>query len=315
MILNIILLIIGFVFLIKGADFFVDGASSTARNLKISKMVIALTIVSFGTSAPEFAVSLKSIITGSDDMILGNVIGSNIINILLIVGIASIIHPISIKSRTVQKELPILLLITTLISVLISDSLFGNGTNYLTRGDGITILLFFTVFLYYLFSIMRSKKENDDDNAPFKMKKSILLTLIGLIGIVIGSNLVVDNATIIAEGLGVSQRMISLTIIALGTSLPELVTTVIAGIKKEYDIAVGNIIGSNIFNIGIVLGLPITLFGGITASGFSNIDVLMFISSSILLFILSIRNLKIDKYEGIVMLSLFVIYYSYVIFG
>ena len=317
MFISILLLIVGFVILIKGADIFVDGASSLAKNFKLSTMLIGLTIVAFGTSAPEFAVSIQSLINGSGDIVLGNVIGSNILNILLILGISSTVHHLVVKNNTVKKELPITLLITSLLIVLMSDSLFdSNMTNSFTRGDGITLLLFFTVFIYYLISMMRNKVDDDsEEKAKYSIKKSIIYTLIGIAGIVLGSNFVVEHASNIASILGVSERMISLTIVAFGTSLPELVTSVIATKKGEYDIAIGNVVGSNIFNMGIVLGLPVTIFGGISKIAFSYIDLVVLFLSALLLFIFSHNDRKITKKEGITLLIIFVIYYSYVIFG
>lgn len=314
-ILYIFLLLIGFVILIKGADVFVDGASSLARNFSLSTMFIGLTIVAFGTSAPEFAVSVSSMVTKNPDMVLGNVIGSNILNILLILGCGSLIHSLGVRNSTVKKELPIVLLLTLLMTVLISDELFGLGTNMFTRQDGIIILLFFTVFIYYLISMMRKKKDEEDEPPKFNLSKSIILTLLGIVAIIVGSQLVVKDAASIAAIMGVSHRMISLTVIALGTSLPELVTTVIAVKKGEYDIAIGNVVGSNIFNIGIVLALPVAIFGGINHIVFNYIDLVVLLGSAILLFIFSFRDRKINKYEGIFMLLIFVVYYSYVIIG
>lgn len=314
-VLNIILLIIGFVVLIKGADIFVDGASSLARNFKLSTMFIGLTIVSFGTSAPEFAVSISSILTKNPDMLLGNVIGSNILNILLILGCTALVHSLGVRNNTVKKELPIVLLLTMLLMVLICDSLFGLGKNMFTRQDGVIVLLFFTVFIYYLIKMMRKKTDENDEAPKYILSKSIILTLLGIIAIILGSQLVVKNAVSIAEILGVSQRMISLTVIALGTSLPELVTSVMAAKKGEYDIAIGNVVGSNIFNIGIVLALPVALFGSINHIVFNYIDLIALLLSAVLLFLFSFRDRKINKYEGIFMLLVFVAYYSYVIIG
>lgn len=316
MLLQVILLIVGFVILIKGADFFVDGASSTAQNFKVSKMLIGLTIVAFGTSAPEFAVSVKALLSGNGDMVLGNVIGSNILNILLILGLSALIHSLTVKNNTVKKELPITLLITTLFAVLLSDHFFDSSLpNSFTRSDGVVLLLFFLVFIYYLISMMRRKIDVDEEPPKMSLKKSIFFTIFGLVAIVIGSNLVVDSTSYIAEAIGVSERMISLTIIALGTSLPELVTSVMATKKGEYDIAIGNVVGSNIFNIGIVIGLPIAVFGGINRIAFSYIDLIVMFVSAFLLFLFSFRDYKISKKEGIFFLILFVVYYSYVIIG
>lgn len=314
--IHIIILIIGFVVLIKGADLFVDSASSLAQNFHLSKMLIALTIVAFGTSAPEFAVSIKSMLSGSGDIVLGNVIGSNILNILLILGVSSCIHALKVKSATVKKELPITILITALLVVLMSDQILSaTKGNILTRSDGIVILLFFLVFVYYLFTVMRNKVDDDHSVAKYGVFKSISFTIIGILCLILGSNAVVDSASSIATILGVSQKMIALTIIALGTSLPELVTSVTATKKGEYDIAIGNVVGSNIFNIGMVLGLPITIFGGINHISFDIIDLIALFVSAILLFLFCFRDYKISRKEGIVFLLVFVVYYSYVIFG
>ena len=315
MILNILLLVLGFVILIKGADLFVDGASGIAGNFKVSKMLIGLTIVAFGTSAPEFAVSVKSLISNSGDIVLGNVIGSNILNILLILGCSALFHSLTVKNNTVKKELPITMLITTLFAVLLSDNIFDKSqVNMFTRSDGIIVLLFFSVFIYYLIAMSRRKTEETDEEI-LSMKKSIIYTIIGLVGIVLGSNFVVDSATYIAKAIGVSERLISLTIIALGTSLPELVTSITATRKGEYDIAIGNVVGSNIFNIGMVIGVPTAILGGIGIINFSYIDLIVMITASILLFMFSFKDYKISKREGILFLLLFITYYSYVLIG
>ncbi len=313
---NILLLIVGFVALIKGADIFVDGASSTAQNFKVPKMLIGLTIVAFGTSAPELAVSMSALASGSSDMVLGNVIGSNILNILLILGIAALIKPIAVKDNTVRKELPLVLLISTLLVVLFLDTVFaGASANQITRSDGIVIILFFSVFLYYLLALAKQKKEpkSTEEEPQFKLGKSLLFVLIGLAAIIIGSDLVVDNASSIASALGISERIIALTVIAFGTSLPELVTTVVSAKKGEQDLLVGNIIGSNIFNICLVLGIPVVIFGGIAESSFQMLDLVMLIVSAALLFIFSkTSKQKISRPEGAIMLAVFAVYYTLV---
>lgn len=316
MLINLLLLVFGFVILIKGADWFVDGASAVAGNFKISKMLIGLTIVAFGTSAPEFAVSVKSLISGSGDIVLGNVVGSNILNILLITGLSACIHTLTVKNNTVRKELPITIMMSSLLVVLLSDSIFDkNLTNMFSRGDGITLILFFLVFIYYLISMMRNKTEDEVEENIMKLPKAVFLTILGIAGIVLGSNFVVDSSSYIATALGVSERMIGLTIIAIGTSLPELVTSVVATKKGEYDIAIGNVVGSNIFNIGIVIGLPVALFGTIPNVTYNVVDLVMMLVSAILLFIFSYNDNKLKRNEGIIFLVMFVAYYSYVIFA
>lgn len=316
MVLNIILLIIGFVILIKGADVFVDGASSIAGNFKVPKILIGLTIVAFGTSAPEFAVSVKSLISGSGDIVLGNVVGSNILNILLILGVSALVHSLNVKNDTVKKELPIALLITIAFSVLLMDNLFDvNATNAFTRNDGIVIFLFFLVFIYYLVNMARKKEVVEDEETKYmSIPKALLFTAGGIVAIVLGSNFVVDSASYLAKAIGISEKMISLTIIALGTSLPELVTSVVATKKGEYDIAIGNVVGSNIFNLGIVIGIPVMLLGGIPQASFNYIDIAVMILSALLLFLFSLKDKKISKKEGIIFLLVFLVYYGYVIY-
>ena len=314
MIIRFILLIIGFIILIKGADIFVDGASNVALNFCVSKMLIGLTIVSFCTSAPELAVSIKSMISENFDIVLGNVVGSNILNILLILGISSIIRPLNVKSNTIKFELPITLLMTTLFVVLLIDHFFDNNLlNAITRSDGVILLLVFMIFIYYLLNLSFKEKSNDLINNKMSMFKSILLTILGIIMIILGSNLVVDSSCHIASIMGVSKKMISLTIVALGTSLPELVTSITATIKNEHEIAIGNIVGSNIFNIGMVIGLPVILFGGIRNINIDYIDIVVMLLSAYLLYIFSFYNRKLTRREGCIFIIIFIIYYSLVI--
>ncbi len=222
-------------------------------------------------------------------------------------------HALTVKNNTVKKELPITMLITTLFAVLLSDSLFDRGvTNSFTRADGIVVLLFFSVFIYYLIAMSRNKVE-DDKKEMLSLPRSFIFTIVGITGIILGSNLVVDSATKIATILGVSERMIALTIIALGTSLPELVTSITATKKGEYDIAIGNVVGSNIFNIGVVIGIPVAIFGGIGTISFQYVDLLVMCISAILLFLFSFNDYKVTKKEGLLFLLLFIVYYGYII--
>ncbi|MBO4812667.1 calcium/sodium antiporter [Candidatus Saccharibacteria bacterium] len=316
--LQILLLIVGFALLIKGADWLVDGASSVASHLKVSKLLVGLTIVAFGTGAPELAVSFSSLINGSTDILVGNVIGSNIINVLLLIGIAAVILPIKIKKDTVSKELPLLLLISSALIVLLLDTNLTEAvTNTFSRADAIICLLFFGIFLYYLISMARKNKKdlNVVEKPKYKLGKSIIFIILGLAGIVGGSQLVVNSASFIAGAVGISERIISLTIVALGTSLPELVTTITAARKGESDLLVGNIVGSNIFNICIVLALPIAITGGISPSNFEMLDLIMLVFSAFLLCILARKDHMITRAEGILMLVIFTIYYGYIVYG
>lgn len=318
LLINLALLLIGFVFLIKGADIFVDGASDTARKFRVPKMLIGLTIVSFGTSAPELAVSIQSILSGKGDILLGNVVGSNVLNILLILGVASLVGTLRVNTATVKKEIPVLVLITLAFAALLSDKIFGLAENVFTRQDGVVLLLFFCIFIYYLIGMARKKDTNEEENKdekPVKLVKALLMIVIGLFGIVLGSDFVVKGASEIAATFGVSQRIISLTIVALGTSLPELVTSVIATKKGEYDIAIGNIVGSNIFNIGIVAGLPVAIFGGVGGGAFSYIDIIALIISAVVLFFFARHGGRIGYKKGIIFLLMFVAYYGYVMMG
>lgn len=318
LLINLALLLIGFVFLIKGADIFVDGASDTARKFRVPKMLIGLTIVSFGTSAPELAVSIQSILSGKGDILLGNVVGSNVLNILLILGVASLVGTLRVNTATVKKEIPVLVLITLAFAALLSDKIFGLAENVFTRQDGVVLLLFFCIFIYYLIGMARKKDTNEEENKdekPVKLVKALLMIVIGLFGIVLGSDFVVKGASEIAATFGVSQRIISLTIVALGTSLPELVTSVIATKKGEYDIAIGNIVGSNIFNIGIVAGLPVAIFGGVGGGAFSYIDIVALIISAVVLFFFARHGGRIGYKKGIIFLLMFAAYYGYVMMG
>lgn len=317
-VLQIAMLVGGFVLLIKGADILVSGASSIAANFKVSKMLIGLTIVAFGTSAPELAVSISSLANGTTDMLLGNVFGSNIMNILLLIGIGALICPIVVKRDTVIKEIPILLLISSALVVLYLDMVLANGPhNEITREDAIVCLLFFGIFLYYLIAMARRNRADESkkkEKPEYKLGKSFLLTAIGLAGIVGGSQLVVMGASGIAHGIGISDRIIALTVVALGTSLPELITTITAARRKETDLIVGNIIGSNIFNICIVMGIPVVLFGTVRPESFQIMDLVMLVGSAALLFISTRHDRKISRFEGLIMLAIFALYYGFVIY-
>ena len=316
LILNILLSIVGFVMLIKCADVFVSGASSFAKNLKIPTVVIGLTIVAFGTSAPELAISFSSHISGNADMMFGNVIGSSISNVFVIMGVAVLIVPLKIGNDTVKKEIPILLLITLGFSVLFLDMTFyGSAYNSLAKTDGIILILFFAIFIYYLISILaKGKGENEVDEKPkHKMSISILMIAIGLGGVILGSDLVVDNAAAFAESIGISQKIIAVTIISIGTSLPELVTIISAAKQGENNMAVGSIVGGNIFNICIVLGLPVIFLGEVVTPAFGIIDVIFMLLAVVLLWIFSATNRTLNRYEGVILIAMYCVYMGYVL--
>ncbi len=309
------LFIIGFVFLIKGAGWLVDGASSLAKKTGISTIVIGLTIVAFGTSMPEFVVNVFASIKGTADIALGNILGSNVINILLILGLSMIICPLTVKENTVRKEIPLAILATVVLLIMANDVFLNNASmSFLSRTDGLIMLLFFLIFLYYTLGIIGSERE-----VKIEIKKSSYLTywlmiLAGLAGLVLGGKWIVDGAVLIAKSLGVSEALIGLTIVAIGTSLPELATSVMAVIKKNSDLAVGNIIGSNIFNILWILGFtslikPLPIFAA------ANIDILLtlFVTIILLVFVLIGDKYKLTRKQGIIFVSLYVIYIIYLI--
>ena len=314
MFLNILLSIIGFVLLIKCADYFVEGASAFAKNLKISTAIIGLTVVAFGTSAPELAISFSSHLSGNSDILFGNVIGTNIANILVILGVAVLIAPFKIHNDIIKKEIPILLLITLGFSVLFLDNSFNvDQPNSLTRADAIIMILFFSIFIYYLITLLVSNKNSNIEEPKYKIPKSIIMILVGLTGVVFGSDLVVDNVATFASSVGISQKIISVTIISVGTSLPELVTTVLAVRKGENNMAIGNIVGSNIFNICLVLGSPIIFLGESTTMAYGIVDMFFMLLSVVLLLIFATTNRELKRYEGVIFLVVYCMYCGYIL--
>ena len=287
--INYLLLIIGFYLLIKGADLFVDGASAIAKKLKVPSILIGLTIVAFGTSAPEAAVSINAALKNSSGIVVGNIVGSNIFNVLLVIGVASIIHPIDIKLNTIVKEFPFMLLATIVLYILGNDIIFQDSmVNRLSLGDGLIILSVFAVFLYYLIEMAFLSKEAqiespNGDGKALNIYTSLFWGVLGLGGILFGSDLVVKNSTIIALRFGMSETLVGLTIVAIGTSLPELITSIVAARKGEGDIAIGNVIGSNLFNILFVLGV-------------SSVISTVFVETKILLDILFLLVITIITY-------------------
>ncbi|MDH4263193.1 MAG: calcium/sodium antiporter [Spirochaetia bacterium] len=306
--LTYILFIIGFIILIKGADFLVDGSASIAKKLNISSIVIGLTIVAFGTSAPEFIVNIYAAFQGKSEIAIGNILGSNIANILLVLGISSIIYPITVKKNTVSKEIPLSLLAIIILGFLASDKLIdGADFSALTRIDGIILLCFFSIFFYYTFGITKTDEDivEEDSINIYSYSKAILYILLGLAGLVTGGKWIVDGAVKIAESFHVSQSLIGLTVVAIGTSLPELATSAVAAYKKQSDIAIGNVVGSNIFNIFWVLGAS-SVIRPLPFNASSNTDVAMTIYASVLLFLFMFIGKKriIEKWQGVFMVFL-----------
>lgn len=309
---QIIFLILGFAFLMKGADWFVDGASSLADKFGIPQIVIGLTIVAFGTSAPEAAVSITAGINGSTDLAISNVVGSNILNILMILGVASVITPLAIQKNTFRYEIPFVMVITGLLLGL------GLWNNDIGRIDGIIFLVLMAGFMVYLIWVSKQQKAaGTAEETPVKKMpiwQMILFIVIGGAGIVFGSQFTVESASQIALRFGMSERMIGLTIVAFGTSLPELITSVVAATKKNADIAIGNVVGSNIFNILFVLGLTAVICPVTYTSAFI-VDNIMALVAMIILFLFVIKNKKLGRIGGIVMLASYVAYFvGFIIF-
>jgi len=311
-------LFLGFIVLIKGADLLVDGSSSIAKRFGISEIVIGLTVVSFGTSSPELVVNLLAVSGGGTDLALGNIIGSNISNTLLVLGAAAIVLPLLIKRNTVRREIPLALLASLAVLFLANDSFIdGAASSGLTRVDGLVLLLFFAVFLYYTYGISKVKPK-DVDNPEIKRRsvpKALLMTVSGIAGLAVGGQWIVSSATDLATLFGLSQSVIGLTILAIGTSVPELATSVVAAWRGNADIAVGNAVGSNIFNLLFVLAItslvsPLPLTVGL------NVDIFVMIGAALVLFIATINNppARIMRWEGIGFLLIYVIYVTSLFF-
>lgn len=310
MILTFALLILGFVILIKGADWLVGGSVSLAKHYRISELAIGLTIVAFGTSAPELVVNILSSLQGYSDVTMGNVVGSNLFNLLFILGVSGLIFPISVKIKTIWKEIPFSLLAAAVLLFFSNVFLNRNGIRVLTRAEGIILLAFFTLFLGYI--ILNMKGEEAYQTSEYRMRKpgaSGLLIVVGLAFLVIGSRLVIDNAVEIARNYGASEKLIGITIISAGTSLPELVTSVVAAIKRNSDIAIGNVIGSNIFNIFFILGVS-TIITPVEYNKSFNTDLILLITGTLLLFIFmfSGKKYRLDRWESLILLTGYVAY-------
>ena len=316
--LEVIFLLLGFIIIIKSSDILVDCASSLAIRCNIPKMLIALTIVAFGTCAPEVAISFQSVSAGNGTIAFANVIGSCIVNTFLIIGLAAIIRPIRVKHATIKKELPILLIITTGFVVLMLDSVFNTLTpNTFSRADGIILILLFLMFVSYIVQLLK-KKDMDTEKIEPKYK-NIFLILFLLIGsilcISLSSDVIVNSATALAKKLNVSEKVITMIVVVIGTSLPEMFMTITSARKKEFDMAIGNIIGTNIFNICIVLGLPIVIFGDLVLENFNLIDIITVFLTSFLLYIFARSEKEVSKKEGILMVAIFIAYYICLIIG
>lgn len=318
-IILIILLALSLYGVVKSADLFVDSMSSLASYLKVPTFIIALTVVAFGTSSPELAISFSSLISGNGVLTLSNVIGANIVNVLLVLGVAATVHPIKIKGTTTKKEIPMLILITMTFAVLFCDLYLSDyaNVNTISRSDGIILILLFLVFVYYLKEVISTHRLKDTECSVPKFSRplTIIYGIISLVVLLINANQVVDVSSILAQTIGISDKIIGMVIIGIGTSLPELVTSIITVKKGDFDFTIENIVGTNIFNICVVLGLPVIIFGDIAAYGFGIIDMGVLVLSTIILYFFSKSERNISRSEGIVMILLFIFYYAYVIFN
>lgn len=313
--LSLILLVIGFIPLVYGGNFLVDGASSLAKKYNVPNMVIGLTIVAFGTSMPEFIVNVMSSAKGANEIAMGNIIGSNILNIAIILGITAIIRTLYVKDNTSTKEIPLTIISGLAVFFLANDTLIDKASvSQISRADGFVMLMFFIIFLSYTFSLAKEGRAGEEEDFKvFSTSKSAIYIILGLGLLMLGGKLIVDNAVNLARGFGISERIIGLTIVSLGTSLPELTTSIIAALKGNSDIAIGNITGSNLFNIFWVLGMsaivsPIPLGG-------SQPDILLNILVSFLLFffVFFSKEKKLDRKKGIFFVLLYIAYIVYLL--
>jgi len=312
--LEIIILVAGFVLLVFGADWLVNGASALAKKYNVSDLAIGLTIVAFGTSAPELVVNVFAAAQGSHDIVLGNIIGSNNFNLLVILGIAGIITPLAVQHSTVWKEIPFSLLAVAVLFIFAND-IFSEGAGVISRLDGIILLVLFVAFLWYV----AKQLKNDPSEAEIVTKKypvwkMAVFIVGGLAGLIVGGRLVVTSAIDIARVLGMSEKLIGLTIVAAGTSLPELATSVVAAIKKNNDIAVGNIVGSNIFNIFLILGVS-SVINPVSFNPVFNVDIALLTFGTLLLFFAMFtgKKHKLDRWEAILLLSIYIGYTVYLV--
>ena len=314
---DVFLMAVGFAIVITGASFLVDGACALARRLRVSDLVIGLTVVAFGTSLPELAVNVFASIKGSTGIAIGNILGSNIANILLILGVSGIIYPLVVTKGTVWKEIPLSLLAAIILGILANDKLIDNAqSSALTRIDGLVLLSFFVIFIYYSFTIAK-RIEGAEALLPRKeltTRKVIALIVFGLAALILGGKFVVDSAVNLANVLGVSQSTIGLTIVAVGTSLPELATSAVAAYKKNSEIALGNVLGSNIFNVFFVLGAS-SLIRPLPFPPRNNFDIGIVVVASILLFVFMFtgKKRKLDRWEAGLFLAIYSVYICYII--
>lgn len=323
MIINLILLLVGFIALIKGADIFVKGSSDAAKNLKVPAVIIGLTIVAFGTSAPELAVSVSAALQGSNEISVSNVVGSNIFNLLIVLGVCAMFQPLTVDRNFLKRDMPISILITaiTLILCLIAGKVSiqelmvlssSDEAGYVYRWVGIVLLIGFAIYLFILIKDAKKNPEIPDNSDYLPMWKSIVLIIVGLVLVIFGGQVVVNSAKEIAKMAGMTETLIGLTIVAVGTSLPELVTSIVATKKGETGLAIGNVVGSNIFNILLILGVSGTVHP-IAVNMATIVDMIVLFVVSVITLIYSITAQKIKRFEGLSMVLIYIIYIAYAI--
>lgn len=313
--MNIVSLIGGLALILLGADWLSDGAASIAKRFRISDLVIGLTIVAFGTSAPELVISVMSAIGGSAEMSIGNVVGSNIFNVLMIIGCTALVLPMPVGKGTLSKEIPLVILSSLVLALFANDVwLDGAQANVISRVDGLVLLAFFLIFIRYTLAIARDGDEGEQTVKQLPVWKSVLFIFCGLCGLIFGGNFFVEGASGIARSLGVSESVIGLTLVAGGTSLPELATSIVAALKKNSGIAVGNVIGSNLFNIFFVLGCSATIIP-LPLGHINNVDMLVLIGSSVLFWLVGwfFKKRIITRLEGALLVACYVGYTVYLI--
>ena len=308
-----ILLILGFVFLIKGADYLVKGSSSIAKQIGISDLVIGLTIVSLGTSAPELLVNIIASFKGNADIGIGNILGSNISNILLILGISALIFPLKIQKNTTWKEIPMNLFAAIALLFMANDVFIDKtSTSVLSRIDGLVLMIFFIFFMHYTIGLAKAHKEKHESDGKHPILKAVVMAIVGMVGLALGGQWVVNGAVVIAKNFGLSEALIGLTIVAIGTSLPELATSAMAAYKRKTDIAIGNIVGSNLFNIFWVLGLS-AVIKPMPFNAVINTDIFVFLAATIMLFASCFfhKKYQIDRFQGAIFVAAYI---GYIVF-
>lgn len=316
MFIHLILIAVGLAILVFGAEILVRGASSISKKLGIPSLVIGLTVVAFGTSAPELVVNLTSAFKGASDIAVGNIIGSNIANILLILGASALIINLKVQRSTVWKEIPFALLAVIVVLFVAADNFIdGSATNIISRSDGLVLLGFFAIFMYYTVALFKNGGADQEEIKIYPNHISIAMILIGLLALFFGGNLLVQEATALAKLAGMSDLLIGLTIVAVGTSLPEFATSIIAAKKGQADIAIGNVVGSNIFNVFFILGLTGTISPiPVAPAAFSSIIICVVVTTMLFFALFVGKKHTIEKWQGALFLALYVIYTVFLVY-